>query len=147
MWKASTWECLWSVPCEGRDIDFSHDGLRVLVQKHEKIHAYEIRSGDTLGEIDSMPYSMHDHIHEVSGEVRDKWECSKCKRSPLENGEYVFTTSDRWLWLVKEHDPRRMIHIPAEYTVNSIKGYSGYVAIGCESGLLVLDTACKAEVM
>ena len=147
MWKTSTWERLWSVPFNGHSIDFSPDGLRVLVKDgYKSVHAYDVRSGDALGEIDSMPDSMHDHVHMFPGEVRDKWRCSECESSFL-NGEYWFTESGRWLWVVEERVARRLIHIPAEYAFYNIKGYSSYVAFGCESGLLVLDTAINTEVM
>ena len=143
MWKTSTWECLRSVPCEGYSIDFSPDGLRVLMKNsRENVYAYDVRSGDAQGEIDSMPYSMHDHVRIFWGKVVDKWECAKCESSFLKNGEYWFTDSDRWLWAAEEGVARRSIYIPAEYGgVNDIKSYSSYVAIGCDSGLLVLDMA------
>ena len=76
MWKTSTWERLWSVPFDGYSIDFSPDGLRVLVDEYGKVHAYDVRSGDALGEIDSMPNSMHDHVHMFWGELGGTWKCS-----------------------------------------------------------------------
>ena len=105
MWMVSTWERLWSVPCRGGTIDFSADGLQVLVEDGEGgeynvkiVHWYDVRSGDALGENNSMPESMHDHVHIFRGEVGKKWECAKCKSSLFERGEYWFTISDRWLW-------------------------------------------------
>ena len=95
-----------------------------------------------------MPDSMHDHVHMFQGEVGGLWKCRECESSLLNNGEYWFTFSDRWLWIVEEGVARRLIHIPAEYDdINDIKSYSSYVAIGCDSGLLVLDTAINTEVM
>ena len=118
-----------------------------MKDKDENVHAYDVRSGDALGEIDSMPDSMHDHVHMFPGEVRDKWRCSECESSFL-NGEYWFTESGRWLWVVEERVARRLIHIPTEYGyIYEIKVYSSYVAIGCDSGLLVLDTGRNPEVM
>ena len=76
-------------------IDFSPDGFEVLVQHVETIHAQNVRYGDVLGEIDSMPYSMHDHVHVVWGEMREKLECWRCWSSFSKNGEYWFTESDR----------------------------------------------------
>ena len=32
-WKTSTWDRLWSVPFDGYSVDFSPDGLRVLVNE------------------------------------------------------------------------------------------------------------------
>ena len=146
MWKTSTWERLWSVQFEGDSIDFSPGGLRVLVEdKYENVHAYDVRSGDTLGEIYSMPNSIYDHAHMFSGTVGEEWECDECESSFL-NGEYWFTESDRWLWVVEEDVARRLIHIPVEYDFYDIKVYSRYVAIGCDSGLLVLDMARNFEV-
>ena len=143
MWKTSTWERLWSVQFNGYSIDFSPDGLRVLVEDNRKnVHAYDVRSGNALGKIDSMPNSMHVHAHMFSGKVGEEWECYKCESSLLKNGEYWFTESDRWLWVVEEGVARRLIYIPAAYGhINDIKVYSSYVAIGCWSELLVLDTA------
>ena len=140
MWKTSTWERLWSVPCKGRRI-LSHDGLQVLIEYYgSKCHAHDALSGDALGEIDSMPNSLHDHVHMFSGKVGEGWKCRECYSS-LRNGGYGFTNGDRWLWVVEERVPRRLIHIPAEYGyIYDIKSYSSYVAIGCDSGLLVLDT-------
>ena len=147
MWKTSTWERLWSVPYEGNNIGFSPDGLRVVVEDHhENVHAYDVRSGDALGEIDCMPTSTHDHVHMFRGEIGDKWECYECESSLLKNGEYWFTNSDRWLWVV-ERVARRLIHIPAEYAIHDIKAYSCYVAIGHWSGWLVLDTGRNSEVV
>ena len=59
-------------------IDFSPDGFEVLVQHRETIHAHDVRYGDALGEIDSIPYSMHEHVHEVWGEMRERRECWRC---------------------------------------------------------------------
>ena len=147
MWKTSTWERLWSVPIKGYSIDFSPDGLRVLVKdKDENVHAYDVRSGDALGEIDSMPNSIYDHAHMFSGTIGEEWECDECESSLL-NGEYWFTKSDSWLWVVEERVARRLIHIPTEYAINVIKGCSSYVAIGHWSGLLVLDTGRNPDVM
>ena len=143
MWKTSAWERLWSVPCEGIQI-FSHDSLQVLVEDYgSKCYAHDARSGDALGEVDYTHESMHDHVHISDKEVR---QCLTCKSSPLENGEFWFTTSDNWLWVVEEGVARRLIHIPAEYDTRDIKVYSSYVAIGCWSGLLVLDTGRNSEV-
>ena len=144
MWKTSTRERLWSVPCKGLDTEFSDDGLRVLVQDRETIHAYDVQSGDTLGKISSMPKSTHDHVHMFQGEVGDKWECAKCESSLFERGEYWFTDSDRWLWVVEERTLKRLTHI-AEYPIHDVKGYSTYVAIGCNSGFLLLDTGRNLE--
>ena len=147
MWKTSTGDRLWSVPFDGYSLDFSPDGLRVLVKdEDENVHAYDVRSGDALGEIDSTPNSMHDHVHMFWREVGGIWECSQCESSFL-NGEYWFTESGRWLWVVEERVARRLIHIPAEYAFYNIKGYSGYVAFGTDSGLFVLDTGRNSEVM
>ena len=145
MWKASTWECLWSVPCIGRDIDFSHDGLRVLVKSHANIHAYDARSGDALGEVHSMPNSMHDHFHLFLKRAEDEWECAVCGNSLLKNGEYWFAYSDRWLWVVEEGVARRLIHIPENFC--AMKVYSGYVAIGCDTGLIVLALDRNPEIV
>ena len=147
MWKTSTWERLWSVPLDGNSIDFSPDGLRVLMEdSRQNVHAYDVRSGDALVEMYSMPNSMHDHVH--SRKVGKEWECYECKSSLLKNGEYWFAKSDRWLWIVEERVARCLIHIPVEYgIIYDIKGYSSYVAIGCDSGLLVLDTGRNPEVM
>ena len=143
MLKTSTWERLWSVQLDGHSIDFSPGGLRVLVEdEDENVHAYDVRSGDALGEMHSMPNLMHDHVH--WGELEKKWECDECKCSLLNNGEYWFTKSDRWLWVVEERVARHLIHIPEDFY--DIKAYSSYVAIGCDSGLLVLDTARNSEV-
>ena len=147
MWKTSTWDRLWSVPCDGSEIDFSPDGLRVLAEDRDNnVHAYDVRSGDALGEVHYTPDSMHDHVHISNEEVG---QCETCKSSRLENGEYWFTESDNWLWVVEEGVARRLIHIPAEYNIYDIKGYSSYVAIGCWiwSGLLVLDTGRNSEVV
>ena len=143
MWETSTWEHLWSAPCKGSNVNFSRDSFQVLVENERKTQAYNVQSGDALGEVDSVPNSMHDHVHiflgEVRGKVRGKWECNKCKSFP-ERGEYWFTSSDRWLWIVEDHTPKRLTHIP-EYPIHDVKVYSTYVAIGYDSGLLVLDTA------
>ena len=156
MWKTSTWERRWSVPCEGFNVDFSHDGLRVLVKRASLVlrrvltsvtHAYDVRSGDALCEIGSMPNLTHDHVHMFRGEVGEIWQCSECKSSLLKNCECWFTESDRWLWVVEDGVARRLIHIPAEYVINDIKAYSCYVAIGCWSGLIVLDTGRSSEVV
>ena len=148
MWKTSTWERRWSVPCKGYSIDFSPDDLRVLVKQDYTIHAYDVRSGDALGEIDSMPDSLHDHVHMFSGKVEEEWECDGCESSLLKNGEYWFPKSDRWLWIVEEGVARRLIYIPEEYGyIRVIKCCSSYVAFGCESGLFVLDTGRNSEVM
>ena len=149
MWKTSTWERLWSVPFYGYSIDFSPHGPRVLVKDVEKnVYAYDVRSGDALGEIDSMTNSMHDHVHTFRERIRGIWKCDECESSLLKNGEYWFTKSDRWLWIVEDRVPRRLIHIPAEYgDINDIKGHSSYVAIGCWRGLLVLDTGRNSEVV
>ena len=147
MWKTSTWERLWSVQFNGYSIDFSPDGLRVLVEDNRKnVHAYDVRSGDTLGEIDSMPESIHDHVHMFWGEIGEIWKCNWCKSSPLKNGEYWFTGRGRCLWVVEERVARHLIHIPAEYDFYDIKVYSRYVAIGCWNGLLVLDTGRNSEI-
>ena len=71
MWQTSTWERLWSAPCNRCNIDFSPDCLRVLADDRGKfeypivcrdgtqfstessggnIHAYDVWSGDALGE-------------------------------------------------------------------------------------------------
>ena len=140
MWKTSAWERLWSVPCKGRRI-FSHDGLQVIVRDYGlKYYAHDARSGDALGEVHHMPDSMHDHVHMFNDEVR---QCRTCKRPPLENGEYWFTESDYWLWVVEEGVARRLIHIP-EYHYR-IKAHSGYVAVETFTGLLLLNTACNSE--
>ena len=149
LWKTSTCERMWSVPCSPSrwQVYFSPDSLRVLVREGEKIHAHDVRYGDALGEIDSIPYSMHDHVHVVWGEMREKLECWRYWSSFSKNGEYWFTESDRWLWVVEERVARRLIHIPAEYDIKDIKAYSRYVAIGHLGGLLVLDTGRNPEVM
>ena len=54
-------------------IDFSPDFFQVLVQHRKTIHAQDVRSGDELGEIDSMPYSMHDHVHVVWERCGRNW--------------------------------------------------------------------------
>ena len=147
MWKTSTWERQWSVQFDGYLIDFSHGGLRVLVKdKYLNIHAYDVLSGDALGEIDSITNSMHDHVHTSWETIGGIWKCSECESSLLNNGEYWFTESDGWLWVVEEGVARRLIHILAEYDTRDIKVYSSYVAIGCWSGLLVLDTGRNSEV-
>ena len=147
MWKTSTWERLWSLPCEGNNINFSPDGLQVLVKSdREKVHAFDVLSGDELGEIDSMPNSMHDHVHMLPREVRGIWQCSKCESSPSKNGGYWFTESDRWLWVVEEGVARRLIHIPAEYDTHDIQGCQGYVAFNWLNGLIVLDTGRNSKV-
>ena len=142
LWKTSIWERLWSAPCKGSNVDFSPDSLRVLVESGGKTQAYDVRSGEALSEVDSVPNSMHDHVHIFRGTVRDKWECDKCKTSLFERGEYWLTDSDCWLWVVEEYAPKRLIHIP-ESPIHDVKVYSSYVAIGCDSGFLVLDTACS----
>ena len=146
MWKTSTWERLWSVQFDGYLIDFSHGGLRVLVEdKYENVHAYDVRSGDALGEIDSITNSMHDHVHMFWGEVGGTWKCSERHGSLLNNGEYWFTFSDRWLWVVEEGVARRLIHIPENFC--AMKVYSGYVAIGCDTGLIVLALDRNPEIV
>ena len=81
MWKTSTWERLWSVPCYGLEIDFSPDRIRVLMEdSYDNVYAYDVRSGDALGEIDSMPTSMYDHVHIFWGEVGKEWEDRKSTR-------------------------------------------------------------------
>ena len=62
------------------------------------------------------------------------------------NGEYWLSFHDRWLWVVEEGVAKHLIHIPAEH-VFDIKAHSGYVAVRCESGFLVLDMARNLEVM
>ena len=83
LWKTSAWEHLWSVRCDGWRVDFSRDGLRVLVEDDEddvkNVHAYDVWSGNALGEFDSIPVSMHDHIHDTFEEERNKWKCIECK--------------------------------------------------------------------
>ena len=144
MWKTSTWECLWSVPRMGYNIDFSPDGLRVLMEdSRENVYAYDVRSGDALVEIDTMPNSIYDHVHMFQGEVGEEWECGDCESSLLNNGEYWFTASDGWLWVVEEGVARRLIHIP-EYFFG-IKAHSGYVAVRTRTGSLVLNTACNSK--
>ena len=148
MWKISTWERRWSAPCEGLDINFSPDGLRVLVEDyHENVHAYDVQSGNTLDEIDSMPTSMHDHVHTLTGEVGGIWQCCKCENSLLKNCEYWFTESDRWLWVVDDGVAMRLIHIPAEYDIRDFQGCDRYVVFNCINELLVLDTARESEVV
>ena len=140
MWKTSAWERLWSVPCKGFDI-ISHDGLQVLVKDNDsKYHAHDARSGDALGEVDYTHESMHDHVHISYEEVG---QCQTCESSRMENGEFWFTESDKWLWVVEEGVARRLIHIP-EYFYR-IKAHSGYVAVRTLTGLLVLNTACNSE--
>ena len=117
-----------------------------MEDSRQNVHAYDVRSGDALVEIDSMPNSMHDHFHWVQEGVGEIWQCGWCESSLLKNGEYWFVKSDRWLWVVEERVARRLIHIPAEYDTRDIKVYSSYVAIGCWSGLLVLDTGRNSEV-
>ena len=135
MWKTSAWERLWSVPCEGFHI-FSHDGLQVLMEDLDsKYYAHDARSGDALGEGHRVPDSMHDHVHIFNEEVR---RCKTCKSSPLQNGEFWFTESDNWLWVVEERVVRRFIHIPEFF--GRIKAHSGFVTVGTINGLLVLDT-------
>ena len=109
----------------------------------ENVHAYDVRSGDALVEIDSMPNSMHDHFHWVQEGVGEIWQCGWCESSLLKNGEYWFFKSDRWLWVVEEGVARRLIHIPEYF--NDIKAHSGYVSVGTLTGLLVLNTACDPE--
>ena len=124
--------------CEADHINFSHDGLQVLVGS--KI--YDIRMGGALGETRHVLESMYDHVHLLSDVFRTKWECSWCKRSILKNGEYWFTHSDSWLWIVEKCVPQRLIHIPVEYgIVREIKSCQGYVALRCFDKLLVLDTS------
>ena len=140
MWKTSAWELLWSVPCEGLYI-FSHDGLQVrIADRILKAHAHDARSGDALGEVHYTPDSVHDHVHISNEEVR---QCRTCESSRLENGEFWFTESDRWLWVVEERVARRLIHIH-EYFYD-IKAHSGYVAVQTLTGPLVLNTACNSE--
>ena len=146
MWKTSTWERLWSVPCEESGIDFSPDGLRVLVRDYDNcIHAYDVRSGNALGESDSMPNSIHDHVHWFHGEVGGIWECRHCKSLLLKNGEYWFSESDRWLWIVRDRAARRLIHFPAEYVILHLGSCSSYIAVGCSDRLVVLDTVGNKE--
>ena len=140
MWKTSAWERLWSVPCEGVYI-FSHDGLQVVIKDYgSNSYAHNARSGDALGEVHYTPESMHDHVHISYEEVRH---CKTCKSSRLENGEFWFTRSDYWLWVVEEGVARRLIHIP-EYFYG-IKAHSGYVAVRTRTGSLVLNTACNSK--
>ena len=147
IWKVSTWERLWSTSYEAEsieDICFSSDGLRVFAEtNHGNIHVYDVRSGESLGdEIGSMLNSMHDHVH-LSWEVaRERWVCDDCRKTLLENGEYWFTGSDRWLWIVEGHVARRLIQIPDDYNIHNLKGCQGCVAAGCNDKLLVLDTSC-----
>ena len=89
-----------------------------------------------------MPNSIHDHVHIAF----DKWVCRECKSSFFKDGEYWFTYRYRCLWVKEDRVARRLIHIPAEYDTRDIKVYSSYVAIGCWSGLLVLDTGRNSEV-
>ena len=139
MWKTSAWERLWSVPSKGFDI-LSHDGLQVLIgDSGSKYYAHDARSGDALGEVHYTLNSMHDHVH-ISDEVR---QCQTCGNSRLDNGEFWFTESDRWLWVVEEGVARRLIHIPEYY--REIKAHSGYVAVRTLTGPLVLNTACNSE--
>ena len=128
-------------------IDISPDGFQVLVQHGETIHAQNVRYGDALSEIDSIPCSMHDHVHVV-------WE--RCGRNWSAGGAGVHSRRMESIgspkviagWAVEEREARRLIHIPAEYGyIYEIKVYSSYVAIGCDSGLLVLDTGRNPEVM
>ena len=141
--KTSNWELLWSVRCDGGRVDFSHDGLRVLVEDDEdhvkKVHAYDVRSGHALGEIDSIPESMHDHVHWVEEEGGYNMKCLYCKSSLLKDGEYWFTYRDKWLWIMGANWPRRLIHIPEEYTYHGFKTHSGHI-VGGHKRLLVLDT-------
>ena len=148
MWKTTNWERLWSGPSTGHSIDFSLDGLRVLVEgNHKGVDAYDVWSGYALGEISSMPNSMHDHVHTSWETIGGICKFNDCRSSLLNNGEYWFTDSDRWLCIVEERVARRLIHIPAEYDdINDVKVYSSYVAFGCHSGLLVLDMARNFEV-
>ena len=141
LWKTSTWERLWSVRCDEGRIDFSHDGLRVLVKGYysKKVHAYDVWSGDALGEVDSIPESMHDHVHWTEKEERNKWKCSWCESLLLKDGEYWFTGSDKWLWIVEARVAKRLVHIPEEYIHRGFKAHSGHVA-GGQDRLLVLDT-------
>ena len=142
MWKTSAWERLWSVPCKGLRF-ISHDGLQVIIRDSgSKYYAYDARSGEALGDVHHMPESRHDHVHIFNEEVMQCW---NCKRPPLENGEFWFTESDKWLWVVEEGVARRLIHIP-EYRYD-IKVYSGYVAVGTVNGFLVLDMDCNSEVV
>ena len=104
----------------------------------EKVSAYDIRSGRALDEAYSMPNSMHDHVHMFWGKIEGIWECALCRSSLLKNGEYWFTYGGRWLWIIEELVARRLIHIPEDFY--DLKGNSGYVAIGCDSGLFLLDT-------
>ena len=143
MWKVSTWERLWSASCEADEIDFSLDGAQVLVKVSGKINAYNVRSGHALGnEIDCMPGSVHDHVHFNTEGEQEEWTCSECDSSRLNNGEYWFTASDRWLWIVEAHVARRLIHFPVEYAIRHLGGHSGCVAVGCSDRLVVLDTSC-----
>ena len=143
LWKTSTWERLWSVRSNGWQVDFSPDCLRVLVEDDEdhvkNVHAYDVRTGDALGKFDSIPESMHDHVHDTFEDERSIWKCSKCEGSLLKNGEYWFTCSDKWLWVVEARVARRLIHIPEEYTYRGFKAHSSHVA-GDHNRLLVLDT-------
>ena len=142
MWKTSAWEHLWSVPCEGRRI-MSHDSLQVIMDSSSEYHAHDARSGDRLGGVRHMPRSMHDHVHTLHGKVGDI--CDKCETSLLKNGEYWFTFSDSWLWVVEEGVARRLIHFIEGFW--DIKAYSVYVAVGTVNGLLVLNTTCNSEVV
>ena len=141
LWKTSTCERMWSVPCSPSrwQVYFSPDSLRVLVREGEKIHAHDVRSGGTLGEVDSMPYSMYDHVHWHRGEIQDEWTCDSCGSLLLTNSEYWFTWSYRCLWIVEGHVARRLIQIPTEYDILDIKGCQNYVAVRRRDGLLVLD--------
>ena len=70
-------------------------------------------------------------------------QCQTCESSRLENGEFWFTESDNWLWVVEEGVARRLIHIHEYF--GGIKAHSGYVAVETRTGLLVLNTACNSE--
>ena len=118
-------------------IVFSPDGLQDIVGNT----VYGVRSGCALCEFGLVLESMYDHDHLFGGELQGKWEHSWCKSGLLENGEYWFTFSDRWLRLVEEHVAKRLIHIPADDEIYDVKCCQGYVAFGCHSELLVLDTS------
>ena len=131
---------MWSAPCKGSNVNFLHDSFQVLVEKERKTQAYNVRSGDALGEVHHIPESRHDHVHISNEEVR---QCRTCESSRLENGEFWLSESDNWLWVVEEGVARRLIHIP-EYFFE-IKAHSGYVAVRTRTGFLVLNTACNSE--
>ena len=149
------------LPCRGYVERFSPDGLQVLVEgfkyddeddedqgddddeeeEEEDVRVILTMFGLAMGEVDSMPNSLHDHVHIFREKVRDQ--CTHCKTLLLKNGEYWF--GDHWLWVVEEDVARRLIHI-SEKCYN-IKVNSRYVVFEIRNALIVLDMDRNLEVV